>query len=174
MLPAASDGLIVIAVETPKTAMRDSARQLLRAALQEVLANYGQDAALITTPGQAPQLANTPQIGLSLSHEPGLSLAAINFAGPVGIDLIGLPASALPAAEIRQLALDYLGPAASRRIGSNPHAFAEAWTQQEARLKCLRLGLTEWTPILEERLSACRCLRLDLPGGWIGTLALAA
>lgn len=173
MLPAASDGLIIIAVETPKTVMRDSARQLLRAALQEVLAGYGLDADLIVTPGQAPQLANAPQIGLSLSHEPGLSLAAINFAGPVGIDLISLPA-ALPAAEIRQLTLDYLGPAASQRIGSNPHAFAEAWTQQEARLKCLGLGLTEWTPILEEGLSGCRCLRLDLPDGWIGTLALAA
>ena len=134
----------------------------------------GLDARLVSIPGEAPYLAGKPHIGLSFSHEPGLSLAAINFASPVGIDLLQGSANGLSGDEIRQLGMDYLGPAANPRMDGDPRAFAEAWAGHEARLKCLGLGLTEWTPAVGQGLAGCRCVRLDLPDEWIGVLAVRA
>jgi 4'-phosphopantetheinyl transferase len=51
-----------------------------------------------------------------------------------------------------------------------PVAFARAWSEHEARLKCLGIDMGEWddNPLL----AACRVAPLDLPAGLVGTLAL--
>ena len=79
------ENLLIVAVDTPNTAIRDQARQQIRQVLREILAPLlacsPEDVPLIIEPGQAPRLAKKPAMGLSISHEPGLSLLAINFAG---------------------------------------------------------------------------------------------
>ena len=165
--------LLLVAVDTPNTSIRDAARQQVRQVLRELLG----DEALVSTPGQAIRLVRPgSKIGISVSHEIGLSLVAVNFAGPVGIDLMRSLASADWHEQISALAQDYLGPQIAQNLVSLPAAaqmryFAEAWTQHEARLKCLGLGLQEWQPVLAERLSACHVEQLNLPSGYIGAVA---
>ena len=165
--------LLIVAVNTENTAIRDAARQQVRQVLRELLG----DEPLVSTPGQAIRVARPgSKIGISVSHEARLSLVAVNFAGPVGIDLMRPLASADWHEQIPTLAHDYLGPRVAQHLASFPAAeqiryFAEAWTQHEARLKCFGLGLEEWHPALAERLSACRVEPLTLPGGYIGAVA---
>lgn len=165
--------LLIVAVDTPNTLIRDAARQQVRQVLRELLT----DEALVSLPGQAIRLARPgSKTGISVSHEAGLSLVAVNYAGPVGIDLVRPLDSPDWRESIPTLAQDYLGPRVAQHLASFPAVeqmryFAEAWTQHEARLKCLGLGLEEWHPALAERLSACRVEQLTLPGGYIGAVA---
>lgn len=174
----AADDLHVLAVKTPETLRRDSARQIVRRALCDALSKLlsakEESIALISSPGQPIRLAPPwRHIGISVSHEPGLSLAAVHLGGPVGIDLMRLGA---PIADIELLAHDYLGPAAAMAIGTQPAetrqlAFANAWTRLEARLKCLALPLNEWAPELETQLATCTVTELAMPSGWIAAVA---
>ena len=165
--------LLLVAVDTPNTAIRDVARQQVRQILGKLLG----EEELLSSPGQAISVARPgSKTGISVSHEAGLSLVAVNFAGPVGIDLVRPLDSPDWREQIPALAQDYLGQRVAQHLASFPAAeqmryFAEAWTQHEARLKCLGLGLEEWHPALAERLSACRVEQLTLPGGYIGAVA---
>ena len=175
--PEPDQDLLVVAVDTPPTAIRDTARHLVRTALREILAAllHG-PVTLLSSPGQAPRVAGHSAIHLSVSHEPGLSLLAIHRSGPLGIDLLRLPESPPWQTEITGLAADYLGPAVAARLAGLPAAeqavgFAEAWTHYEARLKCLGIGLTEWHPAIGEQRAVCQSFILKLPAGFVGALA---
>jgi len=165
--------LLVVAVDTPDTPIRDAARQLVRSALREILG----DVELISKPGQPIRLARQDSpIGISVSHENGLSLLAVHFSGPVGIDLLRMPTNPDWSTQIPMLASDYLGPQRARQIaGMAPQAqiahFARAWTEHEACLKCRGLGLEEWSPTLEAHLSPCSPRQLALPAGYVGAVA---
>jgi 4'-phosphopantetheinyl transferase len=166
------------AIITPDTRQRTVARSLVRQALRDTLAGMLQVApdtiTLVDTPGQPLQLAAPWHgIGLSVSHEPGLSLLAINLAGPVGVDLLQL---ATVPTDFDAVARDYLGPAAASALAGLPAAqrqvaFARAWTRHEAQLKCLALDLREWTPELATRLAGCTVTELAMAAGWIAALA---
>lgn len=170
--------LHILRVRTPETPQRDRARQLVRQALSASLARLlavGEETvSLISNPGEPIRLAAPwDHIGLSISHEPGLSLAAINLNGAVGIDLLRV---GLPLAEIAALAGDYLGPAEAKAIAGTPlprrqEAFALAWTRLEAKLKCLTLPLSEWTPALAAQLATCTVAELAVPAGWVAAVA---
>jgi 4'-phosphopantetheinyl transferase len=171
-------GLHVLALQTPETSLRDRARLIVRQALCEELAKHlavkEESIALVCAPGTPIRLA-TPweRIGISVSHEPGLSLAAINLDGAVGVDLMRLGE---PLPDIEMLARDYLGPTASLAIAGQSAAmrqlaFARAWTRHEASLKCLAVPLGEWTPELEARLAACSSTELAMPAGWVAAVA---
>lgn len=174
--PAAFDkrqDLLVVAVDTPDTPIRDAARQQVRAVLREILG----DVELVSCPGQPIRLTgqdNPP--GISVSHESGLSLLAIHRSGPVGIDLLKLPDSPDWQAQMPRLALDYLGPKIAQRIAILPHEeqmtqFAQAWTEHEASLKCQGLALEEWSAALEKKLQPCHVQQLALPTGYVGAIA---
>ena len=164
---------LIVAVDTPDTPIRETARQQVRDVLREILG----DVELISRPGQPIRVAGqvkTP--GISVSHEAGLSLVAVHFGGPVGIDLLRMPEYPDWRAELLTLAVDYLGPIIARQIAALPPieqlaCFASAWTRHEARLKCLGLGLEEWSDLLENRLAPCRVQTLILPSGYIGAVA---
>lgn len=166
----------MFAIDTPPTPIRDQARQRVRRILQEILG----DETLIDKPGQAIRLARPDnQIGISVSHETGLSLLAIHFAGPVGIDLLKIPDDPDWAAQIPSLARDYLGPVLVRQISDQPllqqmTGFAQAWAAHEARLKCQGLALTEWSSSLEASLAGIRVQPLALPAGYVGAIATRA
>lgn len=183
VLPFAAPRLLLLAVGTPATTRRDTARRMVREALGEILGAQldcpPADLPLLFVAGQAPRVAaKHAPLGISIAHEPGLSLLAIHHDGAVGIDLLGLPARPPWSAEMPDLARDYLGPEIAGQIALLPAAnraagFAAAWTRLEAGLKCLGVGLTEWTLALQQDLAACRYFRLQLPSGFVGAVALA-
>lgn len=175
-----AQSLLVIAVRTPPTMLRTEARQQVRLALREVLATQlGCSPAaieLLAQPGQALKLLKPNQdIALSISHEPGLSLAAIHLHGAVGVDLMAI--NSIPvASELHTLATDYLGHTIADQLAGTPakeqgQAFAQAWTEFEARLKCTEEPLAEWSLARGQRLAPYSCRTLSLPDGYVGSVA---
>ena len=175
-----SVGMTVLRVQAPLTTRRTDARHAIRHAVQHTLAAFlgspAASVALLSHPGQAPQVA-APGAGLvylSISHLPSFSVAAISLQGAVGVDVMAVDTQTLP--EWAAVARDYLGPLAAKALQQTPPhdrpaAFAHAWTALEACLKCLGLGLTEWTPHLAARLQQCTVTSLILPASCCGDLA---
>ena len=169
---AGPDGVVVIGIEGDGD--RPRARVRIREAIHDALLLLTGEA--VTLHGESGEAAwalraNARRIGLSISHEGALSIAAIHLHGAVGVDMLHtqLPADALA------VTLDYLGPAAAQALtvadpADRPAAFAAAWTDHEARLKCLGVDLGEWddNPLL----ATCRVASLELPQGLTGNLAL--
>jgi 4'-phosphopantetheinyl transferase len=177
-----AQGLAVIRITTPNTEIRHAAREHLRTAVRELLAALLQQPVatlpLVSRPGQALVL-DLPgaSIGLSVSHAPGLSVAAVHRHGAVGVDVMRIGEGADWMPDWETVARDYLGPEAQARIhqvtpDQRACAFAREWTTLEASLKCLGMGLTEWTPSLERRLAGCMVSTLDVPLGLCGAVAV--
>ncbi|MEP6588187.1 MAG: 4'-phosphopantetheinyl transferase superfamily protein [Polaromonas sp.] len=176
--------LTVISVATPATAKRLLARDLVRTALRETLAVFlDQPAAsvkLVSYPGQAIRVDfPLAHLNVSVSHAPGLSLAAIGRGAGAGIGVDVMPVDRVDEEmpDWADVALDYLGPTVTGLLqrtspAQRPVAFAQAWTRFEAGLKCLGLALTEWTPVLAQQLAACRVMALALPENCCGAIAL--
>lgn len=138
---------VLIRIATPVS--RSAARQKLRAVLRRVLADWS---------GRAPEhlpLVETSHgprwqgslaghsLDISLSYCDGEGWIGLIRGGAIGVDAMRVR----PVAEAEAVARHFLGPdvlAAIRESRVPEHAFALAWTEREARLKCLKLGLTEW------------------------------
>lgn len=165
--------LLIATVNTKNTQIRESARQQVRVVLREILG----DIAFESIPGQPIRLVQAASpLGISVSHEAGLSLLAIHRAGPVGVDLLRVQENPDWEVEIPALANDYLGPDAADNLAILPQsqklmAFAQAWSAHEARLKSRGLGLEEWSSALAAHLAPCRVRQLALPAGYIGAVA---
>ena len=86
-----TDTVFVIRIDTVSTTDRTMARRQIRSALGEALhVLTGCNAsgfAFDTVPGEPLQLVDA-RIGLSISHEVGMSVAAIHLYGEVGIDIV--------------------------------------------------------------------------------------
>ena len=177
-----NESLIMIAVRTLPTTLRSQARKLIRMAITQVLADklscsYA-EIKLISQSGQSLKLSQPRQsIELSISHESGLSLAAINVNGKVGLDLIDV--KSIPNNnEIYKLASEYLGTQVAEYLSLLPselqkHAFANAWTEFEARLKCQEKSLTEWAPSSALQLNTLSTRPLKLQESYIGTVVFS-
>lgn len=185
-------GAVAGAPEATRQAARQHARQVLAAALAETLACDARDIVLSSQRGQAPRAAwragapRDPQratwlasAGLSISHAPGLSLAAWRAGGAVGVDVqAALGPSELSADEMQRVARLYLGPASGLdtpgpraqmgRAALTNAAFVARWAAHEARLKCLGEPLQEWHPALADQLASCQARRLVLPPALLG------
>lgn len=178
----AASGLWLAALATTPSAQRTSARQALRAALSMLLTDaFNVAPALIhlqDAPGTPLRLAPPLDgIGLSFSHEIGLSVLAVHRDGPVGVDLIALANVPQDAGERQRLACDYLSPAdhPACRDGAPDGGvarFAAAWTAREAALKCRGRGLAEW-PTAADAAIGLDITPLVLPAGYVGSLARA-
>lgn len=184
---AARVWLVGVADGGASEADRERARQAIRAAVRAALgALLGVPPAAIDLPagpGEAPYAlvpdpaapdAAPRRIALAISHDEALSVAAIRLDGPIGIDV--MRSADIP--DWAALARDYLGPDAARDLAgldaaARPLALARAWSEREARLKCMGLGLSEWRADEVPLLAACICLPLALPDGYVGCLALA-
>jgi len=163
---------------------RVAARRAIRIALSAALAeSTGLPEAAIrleAEPGAAPfasvscESGGVRRIGLAISHDGEMSLGAFRLdGGPVGIDVMQV----VEVPDWAAVARDYLGPACVEALASLPAdaraaAFARAWSQREARLKCLGLPLGEWDAGQAVRLDACVCGAIAVPGGYVGTVAL--
>ena len=171
--------LCVISVATPPGRDRTIGRQRIRAALREALGMLlGRPAssfALYAAPGAALQVAGRA-IGLSVSHEDGLSIGAIHLHGLVGIDAMRVPAAVDFYPDWHALTRDYLGPQALAHLeqtapSARARCFAQAWCAHEARLKCAGSGLTEWHAAPHRALAACDQRHLALPPGLVGSIS---
>jgi 4'-phosphopantetheinyl transferase len=154
---------------------RQTIRTALLAALAEALALPASRIHLGGEPGEAPYArVDGRRINLAISHDGDVSVAALRLDGAVGIDVMRV--ADVP--DWHAVAHDYLGPACAAALADVPAparaaAFARAWSEREARLKCRGLALAEWRADLDAALAACRCLPLAVPDGYVATLALA-
>ena len=138
---------------------------VVRAVLRQVLTGWSG-----LPPGQLP-LEETPRgpvwrgqlrglsLDISLSYGAEEGWIGLIRGGWIGIDVT----SAAPLAEAESVARCYLGPlaVAAIRAAANPaREFAIAWTEREARLKCLKQGLVEWTALQAEMEAECLCHKL--------------
>lgn len=179
--------LVVVSIATtPADTSREKMRQQVRVALADLLcAALGCQPGtinLVHEPGKPPgeklsiflpdHLAKS-QIGMSISHEQGLSIAAICLDAAIGVDLVQIDAQI----EWQAVAQLYLGAPAAAGIGKLPLSqqashFALQWASLEAKLKCHHLALTEWSGALDATLADCKLRELDLPQGYAGALAV--
>ncbi|MDN2674301.1 4'-phosphopantetheinyl transferase superfamily protein [Janthinobacterium sp. SUN026] len=165
------NGVLVIGIAA--VLPRAEARLRIRAAVREALAQWLkldiEAISVESTPGQAPRLMLAGRAaGLSLTHDEGISLAAVHLHGPVGLDVMRVQAIA----DWCNLARDYLGPQVTQELASlpdaqRPLALAQAWTAREAALKCAGLPLAEW----DGAAPACRLQALSLAAPYVATLA---
>ena len=163
----------VWALPTPPGAPRDVVRALARAALANLLGV----APLTNLRGEPPRTPGRPDLHLSLSHAEGLSLLACHSA-PVGVDVQALPVQA-DAATATLFLGPHWHPAPCKKAQADPllsTAFAAAWTQHEARLKCAGEPLVEWNGAMAARLARYRCAPLQSTAlhGWCAAVAWQA
>jgi 4'-phosphopantetheinyl transferase len=161
---------------------RATARRTIRTALVAALAQAtglpAERIMLCGAPGEAPYalLDDARRLSVSISHDGDLSVAALRLdGGAVGIDVMQV--TDIP--EWEAVARDYLGPACAAALARVPAsaraaAFARAWSEREARLKCGGLPLGEWRAEDASLALACPCLPLALPDGYAGSLAQPA
>jgi 4'-phosphopantetheinyl transferase len=177
--------LVGVAGQSEREAARRAIRSAVRAALAALL---GIDPAAVDLPAAGSAAGTAPyalvhdaaaprtaprRIALAISHDEALSVAAIGLAGAVGIDVMCI--ADIP--DWEALARDYLGPDAARTLAAldpsaRPVALAQGWSEREARLKCVGLGLGEWRADEAAALAHCICRPLALPAGYVGYLAV--
>jgi 4'-phosphopantetheinyl transferase len=177
-------GVVLVSVVTPAAGSREFARQQIRSALRDLLSRRfelsPEQIHLDLEPGKRPgQHLEIPahHIALSISHEQGLSVAAIydgTAASTIGVDLLRI--AHLP--DWRDVAKLYLGEQITASIASAPLAqqasyFAAHWARLEAKFKCRGVALSEWSKQLERELSGYTLSELDLPEGYAGALAIS-
>jgi 4'-phosphopantetheinyl transferase len=159
---------------------RATARRTIRTALVAALAQAtglpSERIALCGAPGEAPYalLGGSRRLSVSISHDGDLSVAALRLdGGAIGIDVMQV--TDMP--DWEGVARDYLGPAYTAALARLPAsaraaAFARAWSEREARLKCRGLPLEEWRAEDGSLELVYPCLSLALPDGYVGSLAL--
>ena len=165
------DGVLVIGIAAvlPRWEARLRIRAAVRAAAAQWLKMDIESISLESTPGAPPRLLLAGRAaGLSLTHDEGMSLAAIHLHGAVGIDVMRVQ----DIADWANLARDYLGPQVAEELAACPDAqrprrLAQAWTAREAALKYSRLPLAEWN----EAAPTCRLQALPLPVPYVASLA---
>ena len=185
-------GCVVISVATPNTENRTRARWAIRSALQELLATFWQrpvaSIGFTTATGQSIALHSPAvSVGLSISHAPGCSVAAVHLRRAVGIDVMqvaaALDANQQPIPDWDAVARDYLGPVVHALLlriapAERAQALAQAWCQMEAQLKCQGRGLEEWSISQGPASSQCAVSALtwseSLHGVYCGAIAIGA
>jgi 4'-phosphopantetheinyl transferase len=177
-MPAVDGPVHVVGVrgQPDRATARRTIRAALLAALAEVSGSPPSRIQQFGAPGEAPYaLLAGHRIALSISHDGDLSVAALRLdGGAVGIDVMQV--TDIP--DWQAVARDYLGPACADALARMPEAaraaaFTRAWSGREATLKCRGLALVEWGACDEALLSACSCLSLVLPDGYVGSVAAA-
>ena len=166
--PTPDDGVVVIGVRYQDSTPRVIQRETIRQAAREVLASLTGEPAgcfgIHSDPGRPLYVmvqGHDSDIGCSLSHEFGWSLAAINLHGPVGVDVMDVDDKA----DWDAVSRDFLGPETTAMLRAAPfelraRRFAQAWARHEALLKCAGLPLVEWS----EAPPAANIAMLDMSG----------
>jgi 4'-phosphopantetheinyl transferase len=165
-----------VLIRVATSASRQAARQELRTALRRILAAWSN-----ILPEQLP-LRETPrgpvwrgQLGgnsldISLSYAEGEGWIGLLRSGWIGVDVMRI--QSVP--EVEDIALNYLGSdvlAAIHQSTDPDMEFAAAWTELEARLKCLKRELTEWPLTQAFAASKCAIQKIILPDNLVVSMA---
>lgn len=151
---------------------RLQAREALRQLLAQELGCADADLQISNLRSQPPQVWRGGQLlalHCSISHAPGHALLAWSQGGAVGVDIqaVQTGASRDELADVAQLYLGLNKAIVLKEYAQNAHffgAFAQAWTLNEAQLKCVGTGLVEWSEALAEQLQELCSAELQLPG----------
>lgn len=175
-LPVPGQAVLIHVAPAPA---REAARRELRNALRGTLAVWSGipmgHLPLSETrsgPHWTGMLAGHP-LDISFAYAGNEGWMGLARGGRIGIDV--MPIEAIPEAE--SVARLYLGPDAAEAVRQAVDpigAFATAWTDLEARLKCLKLGLVEWAPSQAEDMSKCNCQTFVFAGRLAVAVATAA
>ena len=143
---------------------RERARLQAREALKQLLAQElgcaEADLQISNIRAQAPQVWRSGELlalHCSISHAPGHALLAWSQGGAVGVDIQAVQTGA-SRGELEDVAQLYLGlnqAIVLKEYAQSAHffgAFAQAWTLNEALLKCASTGLVEWSEALAVQL----------------------
>lgn len=139
-------------------AVRDATRELLRDLLATYLQCTREHVPLSLEAGQAPAVAadwHGLPLSISLSYGTGVGAVGLCPGAAIGIDL----AEVVPMPDWERVATGYLGPRVVRQLATlagpaRDHAFAAAWSEMEARSKCLGAGLEEWSAARARQLAS--------------------
>lgn len=173
---------VVISLLFPQNLQRETARQQLHLAITELLMQAfsctAEQIRLIRIAGSRLQcFIATQEIFISVSHDPGLSLAAISQKQLPGIDLMAVKTMD----DWQDVAGIYFNPqqiAALQQAQDCDRAslFAQYWTMMEARFKCAGIAMTEYDEHVQQQMESAlkdsSSYALTLPAGYIGTLIL--
>jgi phosphopantetheinyl transferase len=133
----------------------------LRAVLREILSAW---TGLST--GELP-LRETPRgpvwpgewqgdsLGISFSYAGDEGWIGLLRGGRIGVDV----ATVEHFSELKAVVRDYLGPLAREATAKSPEperAFARAWAELEAQIKCVGSELREWPPAHAQEMTLCR------------------
>ena len=148
-LPAAGRPVLV---RVATDGNRPVARQQLRSVLREILGSWS-GLAVVELPLRETErgpvwcgLLQGETLDVSLSYTADEGWLALCRGAAVGVDAMEITAFA----EMTDVVRLYLGPEMADNLvkAADPAgAFAQAWTAREAQLKCLKRGLTEWSPL---------------------------
>ena len=168
--PTGQPVLLRVPCPLPRPAARKQAREVLRS----LLSQWSDQESLplqetASGPAWPGQLQGTA-LDISLSYGAGEIWIALLRDGTIGVDVM------VPEAmdDLRGVAKLYLGDAMTgflRRGADLEIAFAMAWTQREARLKCLKRGLSEWTTENARDEAGCTTQPILATPQIVGTLA---
>jgi phosphopantetheinyl transferase len=149
-----------VLIRVGELSSRPTAREKLRAVLREVLSAWSGLAAEAlplreTARGPVwPELLAGHPLDLSLSYAGGEGWIGLLRGAAIGVDAQRVGAFA----EMDDVAGNYLEPktvAAIQQSADPQRAFALAWTELEARLKCLKRGLVECSSERAAALAEC-------------------
>ena len=165
------DGVLVIGIAAvlPRWEARLRIRAAVRVAAAQWLKMDIESISLESMPGAPPRLLLAGSAaGLSLTHDDGMSLAAIHLHGAVGIDVMRVQ----DVPDWANLARDYLGPQVAGELAAcadalRPLRLAQAWTAHEAALKCAGLQLKEWDGVALN----CHLQAVETPQNFVAMLA---
>lgn len=168
-----------VLIRVATSTSRQAARQELRTVLRRILAAWSN-----ILPEQLPLHETTRgpvwsgQIGeqaldISLSYAEDEGWIGLLRAGLIGVDAMHIQ----QITEAEDVALHYLGTTALnaiQRAMDPPMAFAQAWTELEARIKCLKRELNEWH--FTQALAANRCAvhSMVIPDNLVVSMATAS
>ena len=165
------DGVLVTGIAA--VLLRAEARPCIRLAVRQAVAQWlaidMESISVESQPGHAPRvLLPGRDAWLSISHDDGISLAAVHLHGPVGIDVMRV----LAVPDWHEVARDYLGPQVAAQLRAcpddqRPLALAQAWTAREAALKCAGRELAEWDGVA----LGCHLQAVKMQAGFVAMLA---
>jgi 4'-phosphopantetheinyl transferase len=115
-------------------------------------------------------LPDGPAMDISLSYSGDEGWIGLIRGGSIGIDAMRI--QHIP--EFEEVARNYLDPSALKEIRQAPDpdtAFAQAWTQLEARLKCMKRKLKEWNDRSAKMMAACEVQTAILSEGMVVSVA---
>ena len=109
-------------------------------------------------------------LDISLSYSVDEAWIGFISGGHIGVDIMAVE----EISEMENVSSIYLDPEVWPLVlnADNPSlAFASAWTEREARLKCLKKGLVEWSAEQGVVESKCSCMNLAISDILVGAVA---